>query len=205
MARGKSNGTKKIHLVNWDVVCSPKNYGGTGIRDMVRMNLALGSKIMWSIVSGEKGWWKEILRKKYMKGVRKRCVDGYPLTGKGSPIWNLSEKATHIIKNHLHWSPSNSKQFRIWQDILASVSSVNHLVEFSNLKKWLDNINIFTLYDLSSWKNNGILGGWKALDVHEHLMLDFNALYSIIQGYAHVHSQLLDRIGWVKSWVYTIK
>ena len=50
------------------------------------MNRALGAKIMWRIISGEKGWWKEILRKKYMKGERKRCVDEYPLTWKGSPI-----------------------------------------------------------------------------------------------------------------------
>ena len=83
---GKSNGTKKFHLVNWDVVCSPKNCGGIGIRDPARMNLALGAKILWRIVSCEKGWWKEILWKKYIKGARKRCVDEYPLTWKGFPI-----------------------------------------------------------------------------------------------------------------------
>ena len=86
MARGKSNGTKIFHLVNWDVVCGQKIFGRTGIRDPTRMNLALGAKILRRIMSGDKGWWKEILRKKYMKGARKRCVDEYPLTWKGSPI-----------------------------------------------------------------------------------------------------------------------
>ena len=74
------------------MVCSSKKCGGTGIRDLARINLALGAKIPWRIVSGEKVWWKEILRKKYMKGARKICVDEYPLTGKGSPIWILCKK-----------------------------------------------------------------------------------------------------------------
>ena len=72
---GKSNGSKQFHLVNWDIVCSPKKCGGARIRDMTMMNLILGAKNLWRIVSREKDWWKEILRKKYMKGVRKTCVD----------------------------------------------------------------------------------------------------------------------------------
>ena len=55
---GKSNGKKKFHLVSWEVVCNPKNCGGTGIRDPTRMNLALEAKIIWRIVTGEKGRWK---------------------------------------------------------------------------------------------------------------------------------------------------
>ena len=169
------------------------------------MNLALGAKILWRIISGEKGLWKEILRKKYMKGARKRCVNEYPLTRKGSPIWILCNKATHIIKNHLHWSLGNGKQIRIWQYCLGPVSPVNHLVAFSDLKQWLDHLNIITLYDLSSWKNNGRWDGWKALEVPEHLKLDFNALCSVLQGSAPIHNQLLDSRGWGKSGIYTVK
>ena len=85
------------------------------------MNLALGAKILWRIVSSEKGWWKEVLRKMYRKGARKICVDAYPLTGKGSPIWSLFKKAAHIIKNHLHWSPGNGKQIKIWQSLQQTI------------------------------------------------------------------------------------
>ena len=35
------------------------------------MNLALGAKILWRIVSGESGWWKEILRRKKIYERRK--------------------------------------------------------------------------------------------------------------------------------------
>ena len=44
------------------------------------MNLTLGVKILWEIVSREKAGWKEILRKKYMNGATEICVDEFPLT-----------------------------------------------------------------------------------------------------------------------------
>ena len=88
---------------------------------------------------------------------------------------------------------------------MGLVSPVNHLVAFSDLKQWLDTLNIFTLYYLSSWKNNVRWIGWKALDMPKHLRLDFNALSSILQGSTPIDSQLLDNRGWGKSGIYTVK
>ena len=44
---GMANNKKKFNLVAWDVLCSPKHFGGVGIKDPHDMNLALGEKIMW--------------------------------------------------------------------------------------------------------------------------------------------------------------
>ena len=63
---GKSDSLKKFHLVNWEIVCKPTIYGGDGIRDSSKMNLTLGAKIIWIIVTGKGAWWKEIIQKKYM-------------------------------------------------------------------------------------------------------------------------------------------
>ena len=60
---GKSDSLKKIHQVNWEIVCKPKIYGGARIRDPSKMNLSLGAKILWRIVTGTGAWWKEIIRK----------------------------------------------------------------------------------------------------------------------------------------------
>ena len=38
---GKSDNSKKFHLVNWETVCWPKIYEGVGVRDPRKMNLAL--------------------------------------------------------------------------------------------------------------------------------------------------------------------
>ena len=59
----KSSNLKKFHLVNWEIVSRPKICKGVGVRDPNKMNLALGAKILWRILSGKEAWWKEILQK----------------------------------------------------------------------------------------------------------------------------------------------
>ena len=59
----KSNNSKKIQMVNWETICRPKICKGAGVRDPNKMNLALGAKILWRILSGKEAWWKEILQK----------------------------------------------------------------------------------------------------------------------------------------------
>jgi hypothetical protein len=85
---GKSN-TKKFHLVNWNIVSSPKDSGGLGIRDPEVANLAMGAKLLWRLISGRKEWWKSTITKKYKLGARKRCMDSIPEIQPGSQIWKL--------------------------------------------------------------------------------------------------------------------
>ena len=51
---GKTSNSKKNHLRIWETVCRPKICGGARVRDPNKMNLALGAKILWRIVSGKK-------------------------------------------------------------------------------------------------------------------------------------------------------
>ena len=195
---GKPNGLKKFHLVNWDIVCSPKNCGGVGIRDLTMMNLALGAKILWIIVCRKKSQWKEILRKKYMKGASKRCVDEFPLTRNGYPIWNLCKKAIHIIKITYTRSSKTINGLGFGMTVWGLSLRQIILDAFAELKQWLYHLNINTLFDLSTWKNNGRWGGWKYLDVPEHLKFDLNALHSLLHGSAHAHCQLSNGKEWGK-------
>jgi hypothetical protein len=59
--------TKKIHLVNWNSVCTPKNQGGLGVSNLEYMNDALLSKWLWNSENSN-GLWQKILTKKYIKG-----------------------------------------------------------------------------------------------------------------------------------------
>jgi hypothetical protein len=58
---------KKMHLVNWQTVCSSKNLDGLGVLNLGYMNDALLSKWLWNL-ENTKGLWQRIITEKYIKG-----------------------------------------------------------------------------------------------------------------------------------------
>jgi hypothetical protein len=50
---GGKTSTKKFHLVNWRIVRAPKMNGGLGIKDPTLVNVALGAKLLWRMISGD--------------------------------------------------------------------------------------------------------------------------------------------------------
>jgi len=59
---GKSN-SKNFHLVNWNIISSPKQGGVIRIKYPEVNNITIGAKILWRIVSGRKEWWKTNIKK----------------------------------------------------------------------------------------------------------------------------------------------
>jgi hypothetical protein len=55
---------KKYYLVKWIMITRPKNKGGLGVKDLIKMNISILCKWWWKIESGE-GLWQEIAKKKY--------------------------------------------------------------------------------------------------------------------------------------------
>jgi hypothetical protein len=62
---GKTN-TKKFHLVNWITVCQPSGKGGLVVRNPSLMNISLGEKLVWHLISGSLDWWKQAILVKYI-------------------------------------------------------------------------------------------------------------------------------------------
>lgn len=63
---GDTIGKRKLHLVNWQKVCKPKDKGGLGIRKARDQNLALLTKLGWKIASKENSLWVTLLCSKYL-------------------------------------------------------------------------------------------------------------------------------------------
>ena len=64
--QGNACPRKKYSLVNWDLVCYPKDYGGLGVKDLNLMNISLLVKWWWKWSNPQyTGLWKQILLLKY--------------------------------------------------------------------------------------------------------------------------------------------
>ncbi|RVW53576.1 LINE-1 reverse transcriptase-like [Vitis vinifera] len=62
---GGGNMGRKIHLVNWKVVCTQKDKGGLGIRRMGLLNKALLGKWIWRFAVEKDVLWKKVIGVKY--------------------------------------------------------------------------------------------------------------------------------------------
>jgi hypothetical protein len=62
---GGLNDEIKMHLVEWDKVCSPMDEGGLGIRSIRRFNQTLLGKWLWRFAYEDGAWWRSVLVAKY--------------------------------------------------------------------------------------------------------------------------------------------
>ena len=62
---GGGNLERKIHLVNWNIVCLSKEKEGLGIRSLSNFNKALLRKWNWRFVMEENSVWRNIISLKY--------------------------------------------------------------------------------------------------------------------------------------------
>ena len=83
---GRKSSDKKIPPCKVGHGQKRKKQGGISIRDPEQMNKALGAKLIWRLVTGRKDWWKEVIRKKYIRRPRSKMLDN-AWTGKGTTLW----------------------------------------------------------------------------------------------------------------------
>jgi hypothetical protein len=62
---GTTEEVAKIHLVKWDMVCSPYSHGGLAIKNLRRFNEALLGKWLWRFGVEREAFWRKIIMVKY--------------------------------------------------------------------------------------------------------------------------------------------
>ena len=82
----------KYHMIKWENVCLPKDFGGLGITNTRLLNEALLLKWVWRLYRNDEGdFCCQLLRNKYLKGNRSLFARGTkdPTFGKDSTRLNI--------------------------------------------------------------------------------------------------------------------
>eukprot|EP00253_Pinus_taeda_P034931 PITA_34931 len=204
---GGNNNDRRIHLVNWEFLKRPFLEGGLHLRNLAAQNLALGSKILWNLVSGNSSWSKRVIWKKYFQGQRLRCLDKPPRLLKGSLILNLCNAAREQFNHHLYWIPGNGRNIKIWDDSILRDQPLNQVEGLANIKVWLHSCNLHILWDISNWKEtpDRTWDCWNLGEVPIMLQGEASLLLDLLQGKSPSKATTKDKRGWGSlSGSYTI-
>jgi hypothetical protein len=129
-------------------------------------------------------------------GGRKRCMDNTPDPQPGSQIWKLIRVVIPFFKEHLSWIPGNGKMIRLWQDPILGVDLNSCEAEIGDLKRWLIDEHKSTLYDISTWNENGSWKEWNLGGVPAHLSNQAQILISTLKGATPILRDIPDSRGW---------
>jgi hypothetical protein len=194
-AGGKTN-TKKFHLINWKQVCQPYNKGGLAIKDPTIMNISMGAKLAWRLVTGNSDWWKKALVEKYFQSPRLRCLEEPLPATPGSPIWRLLKNTTSLIQAKLSWAPGNGETINIWMDRILNHEPLKSLEILHPLKNWCYMNDLTKLQDFCLWNNEGDWVRWKPPNLPENLTPLLPILFNNLAGCAPLNRFTADSRSW---------
>ncbi|CAN1177039.1 Putative ribonuclease H protein At1g65750 [Linum perenne] len=111
---GSLNGERKMHLMNWEKVCQPKECGGLGLRSAKEMNLAFLMKLTWGMIKAPDSLWASVLRTKYLKHTSNGLVP--KKSKRWSSTWKGMNESWPIFTGGLFWSIHNGKRTNFWRE-----------------------------------------------------------------------------------------
>lgn len=104
---------KKYHMVKWEALAVPKDFGGLSFVDTRAMNTSLLAKWIFKLDKGEKSLALEVLRKKYLKD-RSFCQTEQ---NGCSQFWQGLGKAKERYEKGTKWILGNGRKIRFWYDV----------------------------------------------------------------------------------------
>jgi hypothetical protein len=109
----EKEGTKKYHLVKWEIVCMPQDQVGLGVVDLRVMNFCLMCKWLWKLETTD-GLWQNLIRAKYLKDKPlSQCV-GKP---GDSHFWQGVIKTAGTFSRCCRKIIGNGQRTLFWEDL----------------------------------------------------------------------------------------
>lgn len=110
---GDTDNKKRIHLINWNKVCTGKSFGGLGIRKARNSNLALLTKLGWKIINQEDNLWVSIITDKYLTN---HSLSTWPNKRPASHVWRSIINARFVIGKGTKWKIGDGQNVDLWRD-----------------------------------------------------------------------------------------
>eukprot|EP00253_Pinus_taeda_P010247 PITA_10247 len=196
--QGGKQETKKFSLVKWDQVTLPYEKGGLSIKIPSLSNRALGFKLIWRILTGKGSWWVEVIKRKYLSGPNSNILSEPIVERPCTPVWKLIKKVLPQFRENTSKFSGNGKNINIWSDKIMGSKPRNLLQALRPLQVWMDERNLTTLFDISTWNHNN-WQDWKDLQLPNDLRDLWSNLKSSLFGSAPTNTGVEDRYIWDPS------
>jgi ribonuclease HI len=111
---GYSPNHRHVHLASWTSICTPKSFGGLGLRSSRDMNTAAMMKVGWSLSKKKDALWVKIVRAKYKCGLD--LMPRIQVSKPGSNLWRGLCKNWDKVSQNLIWRVGKGRDINFWRD-----------------------------------------------------------------------------------------
>uniref|UniRef100_A0A2N9HBH8 Reverse transcriptase zinc-binding domain-containing protein n=1 Tax=Fagus sylvatica TaxID=28930 RepID=A0A2N9HBH8_FAGSY len=113
---GTTEEVAKIHLVKWDMVCSPYSHGGLAIKNLRRFNEALLGKWLWRFGVEREAFWRKIIMVKY-GSLEGGWVSKVPSGPHGVGLWKSIRSRWATFSKFVVFEVGDGSLIRFWDDV----------------------------------------------------------------------------------------
>ena len=110
---GQKNRERKVAWVSWEKLCTPKEDGGMGFRDLKAFNLALLAKQWWRMLQSPNLLVHKVFKVKY---IWNGSFNEAELGRRPSYVWRSMLAARKVVDRGSKWCIGNGKSVHIWKD-----------------------------------------------------------------------------------------
>ena len=150
---------KKLHLINWDLICLPKHKGGLGVGNLKARNQALLLKWWWRWYKDRGNWWWKVLKEKYNIPPHlgmETCTNRRDISYVMRAICSVQKESwwiSHFSNENFAWKVGNGKLVYFWEDTWCLERPLAIIYPRLYALSKLPNHTVEEF--LNSWRNNG--------------------------------------------------
>eukprot|EP00253_Pinus_taeda_P034784 PITA_34784 len=117
----------------------------------------------------------------------------------GKILWKMIHEPSHPV----YRIPGNGKCTHLWLDSIMGKEPLNNNEEITDLRDWLKQAGVNTIYELSKWDQCGDWAGWDFHGVPARFSLQQTLHEDLLEEAAPVNRSMKDSWRWGQSGVYT--